>query len=219
MVEDLVAGEADPAERALGGLHLGDVEIADSDEAGLSRGAELGHGPHGVGDGVPPAPPVEEIEIHVVRAQALERALARLDGASVGGIRGHDLGGDEGLVAPARHGLGDDLLGAPVGVHLGRVDVGQAEVEPEGQRGDLILPELAVLAHVPGALAYDGGLDAGDSERTADHPASVHRASMGWASLAVPRRGRPLASRARGRPWRDRSAPLRLRTRTARTST
>src|SRR5207253_10669376 len=125
----------------------------------------------------------------------------------------------EGSVAPGRPCVGDGRLGAAGSCHLGRVEVGQAEVEPERQCGDLILPGLAVLAHVPGALAYDGDLDAGDSERTADHPASVHRASMGWASLAVPRRGRPLASRARGQPWRDRSAPLRLRTRTAQTST
>src|SRR5712692_9882687 len=176
VVEDLIAGEADPAEPGLGGLHLGHVEIADPDEARLAGGAELDHGPHGVGDGVPPVPPVEEIEIHVVRAQALERALARLDGASIGGIRGHDLGGDEGLVAPAGQGLGHDLLGVSVAVHLGRVDMAQAEIETERQRSDLVLPELALLAHVPGALAYDRQADAGRAERAHEHAPSVHRA-------------------------------------------
>ena len=48
-------------------------------------------------------------------------------------------------------GLGDDLLGAAVAVHLGGVDQSHAELDAEPHRGCLLGGAAAVLAHVPGA--------------------------------------------------------------------
>ena len=154
--------------------HLLDVEVAHAGKARLARCAELDHRSHGVLDRVLAAPPVQEVEVDVIGAEALERALAGGECALVGRVRGKDLGGDEDAVALARHGFGDDLLGLAVGVHLGRVDVGQAELDAEPERRDLVLLEAPVLTHVPGALADDADRNAGGSERACKHPGSLH---------------------------------------------
>jgi hypothetical protein len=129
---------------------------------------------------MPVGPPVQEIEIHVVGAQTLERALAGFERAPAGGIRGQDLGGDEDAIALSSDRVGHDLLGSAVGVHLRRVEVGQAQVDAELERGDLVLADPSVLAHVPGALADDADGDTGQSERAGEHPPSVHRAARPW---------------------------------------
>ena len=49
--------------------------------------------------------------------------------------------------------LGDHLLGAARTVHLGGIDQGHAELDPEPHRGRLFRGSTAVLAHVPGSLA------------------------------------------------------------------
>ena len=68
-------------------------------------------------------------------------------------ILGQHLADDEAFVAPPLHGLGDDLLGAAIAIHLGGVDQRHAEIEPELERRDLVFAHPPALAHVPGALA------------------------------------------------------------------
>ena len=67
------------------------------------------------------------------------------------GIVRIDLADEIDLVAPAGDGLGHDLLGAALAVHLGGVDQVQAEIEAELQRLGLGGPIRAALAHVPRA--------------------------------------------------------------------
>jgi hypothetical protein len=52
--------------------------------------------------------------------------------------------------------LTDEPLRVALGVHLGGVHKGHADVEAEPQRGDLLPPALAHLGHVPGALPEHG---------------------------------------------------------------
>jgi len=65
--------------------------------------------------------------------------------------------------------LGHDALGAAVAVHLGRVDVGQPELQAETKRSDLLSLRSAALTHVPGALPDDGYRHAGGPEEARDH--------------------------------------------------
>ena len=50
-------------------------------------------------------------------------------------------------------GAGDDLLGAAAAIHLGGVDQGHAEIDPEPHRRRLVGGAAPVLAHMPGPLA------------------------------------------------------------------
>ncbi len=70
-----------------------------------------------------------------------------------GGILRQHLADDEAFVAAPVDRLGDDPLGDPIAIHLGRVDQRQPKIEAELQRIDLGLAFARTLAHVPSALA------------------------------------------------------------------
>ena len=99
------------------------------------------------------AAPVEQVEVDPVGREPPQAALAGGDRARGGSVVGIDLADQEDLVAPAGDRLADDLLGTAVGIHLGRVDQRQAEVEPAAQGRELGAAAGLVLAHAPGALA------------------------------------------------------------------
>ena len=88
----------------------------------------------------------------------LRLLLAGLDRALRRRVVRQHLADDEQSVAVALHRLGDDLLGDAVAVHLGGVDQGDAEIDAEPQRLDLVGMAAAAFAHVPGALAVGGHL-------------------------------------------------------------
>src|SRR5437879_5169248 len=105
---------------------------------------------------------------------------------------GQHLGDDEERVArmPVDR-LGHDALGAAVTVHLGGIDVGEAELETQTERGDFVSLRPAALAHVPGALADDGHLHAGRAEAACDQTiVPTDRGTVRtWATIApvIPR--------------------------------
>jgi hypothetical protein len=71
-----------------------------------------------------------------------------------------ELAHHEGLVAPAADRLAHDFLRAALAVHLGGVEEGHAEVEPETHGRDLGLALRRVLAHVPRSHAQPRHLGA-----------------------------------------------------------
>ena len=83
----------------------------------------------------------------------LQAPLAGGDGAGARGILRQHLADDEDLVAAPGDRLGHDPLGFAVAIHLGGVDQRHAEVEPELERGNLLVAKAAALAHAPSAVA------------------------------------------------------------------
>jgi hypothetical protein len=95
---------------------------------------------------------MQEIEVDAVGAQPLEASLASGDGAGARGVLGQHFGDEENLLAAPLDGLGHDLLGAAIGVHLGGIDERHAEIEAKAKRCDLLVALARALAHGPGAL-------------------------------------------------------------------
>src|SRR3984893_6244630 len=98
------------------------------------------------------AAPMQQIEVDPVGGEPFEAALAGGDHTGARGIVGVDFADNEQLIAHALGGTGDDLLSAPAAVHLGSVDQGHAETDPEPQRRRFLGGAAPVLAHVPGSL-------------------------------------------------------------------
>ena len=132
------------------------------DGAGLFQFLEGGNG---FGERVPAAP-VEEIEIEVVGAEALQAALAGGNGASAAGVGREHLADDLDFAAAALDRLGDDQLG--IAIHLGGIEQCHPQIDAALQGGNLVGVFAPVLAHAPGALAEDrqagarGQVDGGD---------------------------------------------------------
>jgi hypothetical protein len=72
---------------------------------------------------------VQQIEIEPVGPQSTQAALARQDGAALGGVLRQHLADQEHVVAPAGYGFADEDFGSPIGIHFGGVDQGHAEIE------------------------------------------------------------------------------------------
>ena len=100
-------------------------------------------------------------------AQAAEARLARAQHPRARGVLRQHLGDEEDLLAPPRDRLADQLLDPAGAVHLGRIDVGHAQVEPGAERSHR--RGTAVALHVPRPLANDGHGDARRAERLASH--------------------------------------------------
>ncbi|MCY1537293.1 hypothetical protein D9M68_727820 [compost metagenome] len=145
---DLVRGDFAGAHRADRLAQQGDVEVRHADQAREAlrlrlgqRAHELGHRHRATGRG-----PVDEREVHVVRAQLQQAVLEAGHELVARQVVGPDLGGDEQL--GARHAaLGDSLadLGF-VAVDLRGVDqaVAQVDAVPDRVDHDLVLePEGA----------------------------------------------------------------------------
>jgi hypothetical protein len=97
------------------------------------------------------AAPVQQVQVDHVGRQPGERALASRHDPVARGIVRVDLRHDEQFVAAARDRFGDDFLRTAFAVHLGRVDEGEAEIEPLAQNRDFLAALCGILAHAPGA--------------------------------------------------------------------
>ena len=78
-----------------------------------------------------------------------------------------DLGDQEHLIASASNRFGNDFLRGSRSIHLGRVDMGHAEIEAAAQRGDRRAPLGGF--DMPGSLANRGYLALDGTERMALH--------------------------------------------------
>ena len=148
VVEHLVGGDGAAARQGGRFFHLVGVEIADAIVEDLSGLLERGKCFERLRERLRAAP-VQQIEVEAVGLEPLEAALAGRDDAAPRGVVRIDLADQAHLVAPARDRLGDDLLGAAFAVHLGGVDQGDAEIEPELQRGDLGVERAAPARPCP----------------------------------------------------------------------
>jgi len=70
---------------------------------------------------------------------------------------------------PAGDRLSDQLFGAAVAVHLGRVDVGHAQVQTDPHRPDGPALRFPAAFDHPGSLADDRYFNARPSERFQQH--------------------------------------------------
>src|SRR5882724_252077 len=163
VIEDLVARDALGAGERGRALQLLDAEVADAPGVDLPLAPELLEGRDGVRQRVA-ARPMEEVAVEAVGAQAAEARLARARHTRARGVLGQHLGDEEDLVAPPGDRLADQLLDAAGAVHLRRVDVRHAGVEPGAERR-----RAPVALHVPRPLADDGHGDARLPERLASH--------------------------------------------------
>ena len=99
------------------------------------------------------AAPVQQVQVEIIRLQALQAVFAGRDRVAAARVRRQHLADDIDLIAPAGDGLRNELLGAAVAVHLGGVDEVGAEVEARAQRLLLGRALVLVLADLPRALA------------------------------------------------------------------
>src|SRR5207237_4096893 len=127
-------------------------EIADAVMADLAVALQPGKARQRLGQWNRAAP-MQQIKIDAVGPEPLQATLACFDDPLLRGVVRQYLADDEQPLAQPGAGLGNDLLGSTAAVHLGRVDQGQAEIDPELDRGRLVGGAAAVLAHMPGALA------------------------------------------------------------------
>ncbi len=190
VVEDLVAREAALPGDLAGLLQVGHVEIAHAPGKDLPGLPERLEGREGLLQRVR-TPPVQEIGIQPVGAEAGERPLAGRDRAGPRGVLGEDLRDQEDLVASPGDRLAHDLLG--VAVHLRGVDVGQAQVEAPTQGVDRVGAIAAV--DIPGPLADRRDLATGGAEVALFHDISSSFRPRSSGNLNSPkRRSRPAIS-------------------------
>ena len=156
------------AQRGLRRPQFGDIEVAHAGEADVALVDQVLHGAHGLADRVI-ALPVEEVEIEAIGAEALQAALAGAQGAVVARVGGEDFAYQEHLVAAAGDGLAGEFFGASVAVHLGGIDVGEAEIDARAQGVDGAALGVRRAFDHPGALSDDGDLHAGPAEGSLCH--------------------------------------------------
>ena len=98
----------------------------------LAAGAlrlEVFEGGEGLRQRVRPAP-MQQIAIQPVGLEMAKRALASGAHARLRGVVRQHLRDEKDLFPASGDGLADDRLRASVAIHLGRVEMGQAEIEP-----------------------------------------------------------------------------------------
>jgi len=165
MVEDLIARDA-RAGQLPDGLELGDIEVADTPAANLAVAPQLLEGLHGALQRMLTGP-VQQVAVESIGLESRQRALAGRDRSRARRILRKHLGDEEDLVAAPADRLRHQLFGGAGAVHLGGIDVRQAEVEAASQRGERGGP--AILLDVPGPLPDDGDVQCGAAE-----PSPVH---------------------------------------------
>jgi hypothetical protein len=69
------------------------------------------------------------------------------------GILGQDLAHQKNFLSTALDRFGDELFRISIAVHFSRVDQGNAEIESQPERRQLVCPLSFLVAHVPGTLA------------------------------------------------------------------
>src|SRR5439155_25634065 len=128
----------------------------------------VGHRAHGLLDRRARVHPVLVVEVDRLDAEALQAPVARgahvlrppVNGAHPRIVAAHDaeLGGDDGLVAPAAERASDQLLVGGRAVHVGGVEEIDAEVEPalDGRDRLAVVVRAVELRH-PRAAETDGG--------------------------------------------------------------
>lgn len=70
------------------------------------------------------------------------------------------------MIAQTGDGFADYRFGTALGVHLGGVDQGHAELDARAQRRHFTAVRRTILAHAPGALTNHGNLYAGQFKST-----------------------------------------------------
>ena len=135
---------------------------------------------------------VEQVDVEPVGPEAAKAAVARLDGATVGGVGRQDLRHEEDFVPTAPDRLANHLLDGSGTVHLGGVDVGHAELDAPPQCSDRL---RAVTFHRPGALADDRDHDPGGAEGSSLHRVSRFRLPQGRRGASPRRPGPCIGSR------------------------
>ncbi len=187
MVEQLIAGDRLAVEDGARFFEVVDVEIAHPERADLPVGDELLERGHRLAQRYAAAP-VQHVEVEVVRTEPFERRLARANRPLERRVRRQHFARDEELFArqTADH-LTDQPFGGTVAVHLRRVDVHHAELDPAPQRALRLFRRAAAHGDVPGPLADDRHVAPGRPERPDDHG---KKPSGTTASLAE-RRGPP----------------------------
>ena len=136
MIEHLVGNAVGAVGNAAQLGHVLGVEIGHAPVAELAIGLELLEGGDRLGQRMRAAP-VQQVEIDAVRLETLQAALAGGDGACARGVVRIDLADEEDLIAPARHGVGHDLLRPALAIHLGGIDEVRPRSRPSLQRPGL----------------------------------------------------------------------------------
>lgn len=132
--------------------HVRNVEVRDTPGADLALRFQRLEGLHRLGEGMATAP-VQQVELDMVGAEALEAGFTGGDRAGAAGIVGQDLADKEHLVAPSFDRFTDDFLGTAIGIHFRRVDDGHAEIEAGAQACGLLGHRRLAFAHMPGTEA------------------------------------------------------------------
>ena len=94
---------------------------------------------------------MQEVEVEAVGPEPAQAALAGLDHALAAGVVRIDLADQEHALPEVPERFADELLGPALAVHLGGIDEGHPELDPEPQRRDLPprRPRSSPMRHVP----------------------------------------------------------------------
>ena len=156
-----------------GGAGLGQADVAD-----LALGDQLGQRADGVLDGRVRVDPVLVVQVDVVGAEPLERALDRgadvrraavEDAGAAAGVRDEaELRRHHHLVAAALDGPADELLVGEGAVDLGGVEVGDAQVQRPVDGADRLgvaaCPDVVVAGHRHRAESYAGDVESAERD-------------------------------------------------------
>ena len=156
--------------------------LAEPDVADLALLHQLGQRADGLLDRRVRVHAVLVVEVDVVGAQPLERALERLPdvlrraveaapGGAVGLRLDAELGGDDDLVAAAGERAAEQLLVVVRAVQLGGVEEGDAELDRPVQRGDRL---VGVGLAVEGGHAHAAEAEGGDGESAGSQLSLLH---------------------------------------------
>ena len=185
----LHAGEAGQAAARAACIGLGELrggEVGTADLAYLALHEKLVHRHQGLRDRHLGVGPVQQVEVDVVASQPAQALRAGLldpfgmtAGQTLGGLAHAELGGDHDALSARAEGLPQELLGSPLAVTIGRIEVRHAHLQ--GGRHDLaraacVKPRAEVVAAQPG----EGDLQTADaSPFQREAPLQAHQIRAG----------------------------------------
>jgi len=97
------------------------------------------------------AAPVQEVEVYMIGAEALQARFAGGDRAAAARVVGQHLADEVHRVALSSDRLADHGFGTAIGIHFRRIDERHAEIDAGAQTVRLFGHRGIAFAHVPGS--------------------------------------------------------------------
>ena len=152
MIQHLITGHAARSRDRFHVFQIRHIEITDAPGADLAVVLQAVESGNGVFERIVSSP-VQQVAIEPIGPQSRKRALTSLDSAPAGRVRRQNLRNQKKPVTPPCDGLPHDFFRPAGAIHLGAVDMCQAKVDPQTERGDS--GGTAGRLNMPGPLPND----------------------------------------------------------------